>query len=234
MPASLAMLHQQGLYVDLHGVSRRVGIGPASAAEGSGPYRFMERQPHRSEPVTYDPCLPIHLVTNDRLAPRGSAAVLSSALGEVSNATGLTFVRDGRTDELPRSGRPISDPARYGQGWSPVLLAWTTPEQDPGLVGPVAGLGGSTTLPEELTGRLRYVTGTVALDAPAMRRIMSSPGRGTLPARAILMHELAHVVGLAHVRDRGELMAAQSSRRTTFGPGDRRGLARLGRGRCTG
>ena len=44
--------------------------------------------------------------------------------------------------------RPLRDPQRYGRGWSPVLVAWTTPEQARGLAGRVAGLGGSSRVVE--------------------------------------------------------------------------------------
>jgi hypothetical protein len=46
------------------------------------------------------------------------------------------------------------------------------------------------------------------------------------------MHELAHVVGLAHVDDPRELMYADNLGHQAFGPGDLTGLAALGRGRC--
>ena len=233
VPATLAMLHQQGIDMDLQGVTRRIGIGPSTAAESDGPYRFVRRQPGGSEPVTYNPCRPIHVVRNLDVAAPGSSDVLDAALSEVSKATGLRFVDDGGSDELPRSGRSVRDTARYGPGRSPVLVAWTTPEQDPGLSGPVAGLGGSTAVADSLTGRWEYVTGTVSLDAPALAENMRRPG-GDLLARAIVMHELAHVVGLTHVRDRGELMYSGNVGRLTFGPGDRRGLALLGRGVCAG
>ena len=233
VPATLVMLHQQGIDVDLHSVTRRIGFGPASAADASGPYRFMRRQPHGDEPVGYNPCRPIHVVRNLDVAPPRSSDVLDAALEEVSKATGMTFVDDGTTDELPGGGRPTRDPARYGAGWSPVLVAWTTPEQDPGLAGPVAGLGGSTSVANTLTARRQYVTGTVSLDAPALSEIMRRPGGAAL-ARAIVMHELAHVLGLSHVGDRGELMYDGNVGRLTFGPGDRRGLALLGRTACAG
>jgi hypothetical protein len=232
--ATLVVLHHQGIVVDLGGVGRRVGVGPAAAVEGSGPYRFMATQPGRvGVPVTYDPCHPVHVVVNDDLAPSEGEAVLSSALAAVSAATGLRFVRDGRTDELPSRHRPVRDPGRYGRGWSPVLVAWTTPQVDRGLSGKVAGRGGSAQVSDPLTGERRFVTGSVSLDAPAMRAIRQGPG-GVAQDRAIVMHELGHVVGLGHVDDPGELMYAENVGRTAFGPGDLRGLAALGRGPCTG
>jgi predicted Zn-dependent protease len=77
------------------------------------------------------------------------------------------------------------------------------------------------------------VTGIVALDTPTMRRVLQRSD-GRLAARAILMHELGHVVGLAHVDDPGELMYDDNVGRTSFGPGDLRGLAALGRAPCIG
>jgi hypothetical protein len=233
--ATLTVLHHEGIVVDLGGVARRVGAGPAQASEGSGSYAFMATQPGRGGvPVTYDPCDAVHVVVNDVLAPPAQGeAMLASALSAVSAATGLRFVRDGRTDELPSRHRPVRDPRRYGRGWSPVLVAWTTPRVDPGLSGRTAGRGGSAQVSNPLTGERRFVTGTVSLDAPTMRAILRRPG-GVAQVRAILMHELGHVVGLAHVHDRAELMHDDNVGRTDFGPGDRQGLAALGRGPCGG
>jgi predicted Zn-dependent protease len=50
--------------------------------------------------------------------------------------------------------------------------------------------------------------------------------------RAILDHELGHVVGLGHVQDPHELMYDEQLERTTFGPGDLQGLARVGSVAC--
>jgi hypothetical protein len=46
------------------------------------------------------------------------------------------------------------------------------------------------------------------------------------------MHELAHLVGLTHVADSGQLMYADNNGQTGFGAGDLEGLRRLGGGPC--
>lgn len=232
--ATLVLLQHEGVHVSLDGISRRVGAGPATVAGGSGSYRFTAHQDGRPDtPVTYNPCRHVHVVVNTDLSPPGGTRIIDSALREVSRATGLTFVRDGVTHEIPRRGRPTRDLARYGTGRSPVLIAWTTPEQVSELAGDVAGLGGSIAERDSVTGRLTYVTGTVSLDSPTLSGILTRPD-GELHVRAFVMHELAHVVGLAHVDDPDELMYADNVGQTAFGPGDLTGLARLGTGPCAG
>jgi hypothetical protein len=222
------VLHSQGLEVGLDGIHARHGAGPSAPVPGSGSYRFLAHQTGRpDDPVTYDPCRSVAVVVNDAIAPPGTDRILDEALSDVAGATGLTFARNGRTDEQPGRSRPL----RYGSGWSPVLVAWTTPDVVPGLRGRPVGLGGSARVPDHLAGRWTFVTGTVSLDTPAIRRILQRPN-GTDEVRAILMHELGHVVGLAHVDDPGELMYADNIGLTAFGPGDLTGLAALGRGRC--
>ena len=228
------VLDVQGLDIGLHGIHARHGAGPSTPVAGSGSYRFIAHQPGRpDDPVTYDPCRPIHVVVNDAIAPPGAERLLAEALSEVSRATGLIFTRDGRTDEVPRESRPLRDPARYGSGWSPVLVAWTTPAAVPGLEGRPVGLGGSARVADGLSGRWTFVTGTVSLDTPVMQGIIARPD-GEAGGRAILMHELGHVVGLAHVDDSREVMYADNVGVTQFGSGDLAGLAALGRGRCGG
>ena len=49
-----------------------------------------------------------------------------------------------------------------------------------------------------------YVTGQVVLDGPQIDDLLDRPG-GLAQARAIVMHELAHLVGLDHVNDPSQL-----------------------------
>jgi hypothetical protein len=139
----------------------------------------------------------------------------------------------GTTEEQPTRDRALRQPWRYGSGWAPVLVAWTTPDQEPDLAGDVAGIGGSAAVDEGLGSRPRLVTGSVSIDAPDAERTLSRGGAaGRDVVRALLMHELGHLVGLDHVADPDELMHAESTGRTSFGPGDLEGLAAVGAGRC--
>ncbi|HEX6418878.1 MAG TPA: matrixin family metalloprotease, partial [Acidimicrobiales bacterium] len=75
-------------------------------------------------------------------------------------------------------------------------------------------------------------TGLVVIDGPQMAELLAGPG-GREAVRAVLLHELGHLVGLDHVDDPGQLMqpVAQADL-VAFGPGDLTGLAHLGRGAC--
>jgi hypothetical protein len=189
-----------------------------------GSFAFMSEQPGSDDPVTYDPCVPIHVVVNHRQAVPHADRILGSALDEVSQATGLQFVVDGSSDERPSRDRSPGT----SEGWRPVLVAWSDPGEVPALEGAVAGVGGSTA---RGVGRHEwFVTGATALDGPALRSIQERAGDAAV--RAVLMHELGHVVGLAHVSDVHELMHPRGGHQTTWGLGDRAGLAALGSVDC--
>lgn len=213
------------------------GSGTASGAGGgAGTFRFIAHQPGAPDrPVTYDRCRTLHVLLNPAGGPDlpgGTDAVVAEAVDAVRRATGLRLVLDGRTSARPADravGNPLGDGLVGGRD-PRVLVAFATPAEVPGLKGPVAGLGGSTRVGVP-GGVSHYVGGQVTLDAGAFEEIADRPDAHD-EARAIVMHELGHVVGLDHVEDTGELMHAQNLGRTTFGPGDLRGLAALGRGPC--
>ena len=201
---------------------------PAAPPENSDRFRFMFVRAGTNTPVAYDPCRPVHLVVNPRTAPPGADAILGEALDALRTATGLHFVEDGVTDEAPSPNRPPYQPDRYPKRWAPVLVAWSDPAESPVLAGPVTGNGGSVAVD---VGEDRvYVSGGVTLDGPQLAATLSARG-GHAQVRAVLEHELGHLVGLDHVPFPSELMNPVPGV-VSFGAGDLSGLAQLGRGPC--
>ena len=116
-------------------------------------------------------------------------------------------------------------PARYGDRWAPVLVSWATEAEAPRLAGRVAGYAGPAVADDG--GRL-LVSGQVVLDTDDL----AYPGDGGVKAFAYyaVLHELGHLVGLAHVDEPTQLMYPQGHI-ASFAPGDLRGLA-VGRQRA--
>ena len=234
VPLGLALLgHEWGVALTRHGIVHRTPLGQPPVVDATGgSFAYQAHQPGLpDQPVTYDPCRAVHVVVNSDLAPPLTGALVEAAIHQVAAATGLRFIEDAPTHELPdqTGNRPVA--GAVGATSPPVLIAWTTPERVGALRGRTVGLGGSTAVGDQLTGRRHYVTGTVSLDAPALSVMLLRP-QGPALVQAVVMHELGHVVGLAHVHDRNELMSSENHGLTSFGPGDRRGLAVLGAGPC--
>jgi hypothetical protein len=191
-----------------------------------GQYAFLETKADGS-PIRWDPCRPIHYVTNLKLAPRSEFADVQEAVRRVSEATGIRFVYDGPSSELPQGvappGKSVS--TRPGEDWAPLLIAWVDAKQfavlsdnNPraaALAYPIVG-------PNDF-----YVSGFVAVNASDELL----PGFGFGPTSGpVLLHELGHIIGLGHVPSTAELMNAQENPVITdWGKGDLEGLRQLGR-----
>ena len=201
------------------GGGERLDAAPA-VPDGPGSYKFLQTQPQTDEPVGYDPCRAIEVEVNPQGAPEGYDELVDTAIAHTSGATGLRFERVGLTDRRP----PKLTTARR----QPVLVAWATADEVSALAGDVAGIGGSTGVELGFRDR-RYVTGQVVLDADVFEDVR---GDAYAAAQAIVDHEFGHLVGLDHVDDPRELMYSDNIGLTTYGPGDLKGLARLGNIPC--
>lgn len=205
-------------------------LRPAIAVTSAGAHAFLHTD-DESNPVGYDPCRPVEYVVRPDGAPREGATLIEEAVAVLEDATGLLLLDVGTTDEPPAMERALIQPDRYGRRWAPVLIAWSDPQELPELAGQVAGVGGSAAVPGADGTGLWLAAGRVALDAPDFADLLGRPG-GYQQARAIVVHELAHVLGLDHVDEPTELMHPVTSSRTDLGPGDRQGLALLGQVAC--
>ena len=176
-------------------------------------------------PARWDPCSPIRYVVHPGWMPPEGRNDLAEALRRVSAASGLVFQDAGDTDELPRQDRAAYQPERYGEGWAPLLVAWMPPgATDLGVGGGVQGLSMGVAVPSDQGGHL--VSGQVVLDAG--NRLSSGFGPGATEGE-VLLHELAHAVGLGHVLDPTQVMYVQTTNsESEYGAGDRAGLAAVG------
>ena len=211
---------------EMEGVRRLVGLGgerllPAPAiVDSGGTFSFAEQQPGSNEPVGWNPCRPVEYALSTAGMPDGARPLVERAVARISTATGLAFEDDGDTDRRPFAGSFL----RF-RGNGPVVIGWGDDTEFPELGGGVVGLGGGAT-EDGPGGRRYYVAGGVVLDT----EVFTAANLVERPRvmEAIVVHELAHVVGLGHVDEPMELMYGDNSGQVELGPGDREGLARVG------
>ncbi|GAA1478240.1 hypothetical protein GCM10009623_26860 [Nocardioides aestuarii] len=207
---------------------RLLGVGGERHAEppdftpGQGSFRFLRTQRGSQQPVAWDPCEPIRYVVNPQGAPDGWPALIDEAVADVEWATGLDLVDLGTSD-----ARPFAP--TYGAVARPVVIGFADETEIADLAGDTAGVGGSIAQTGVLD-RDYYVSGSVALDTAVFDDARVESQFESM--RAIVQHELGHVLGLDHVDDPGELMFGSNLGRTGWGRGDLEGLARLGSVPC--
>lgn len=180
----------------------------------------------------FDPCAPIPYVINASQAKHTSIADTHEAIRRIRAATGIVFSYEGETTEIPTSDYGGYDPAT---GWPPVIIAWADAGQTDvfdGAYASVVGVGGFRSVSYDRGATWTSVTGSVVLRASADRDLPS--GFGPYSSGQLLMHELGHVMGLAHAGSTQVMHATMTANPGLWGRGDAEGLARLGRnGACT-
>jgi hypothetical protein len=190
-------------------------------------FAFLHVDGETALPARYDPCTPLHYVVNREGTTETSMADLRRGMREISEASGIGFAFDGYTEESVSRSRSPYQPKRYGSDrWAPVLIAWVPQSEMLVPDDQAVGAAGSVYV-RNPQGELVYVTGTITFNSEA--RLLPGYGFGDSWGDVIL-HELGHLVGLAHVSDTTQVMNPDvTGGDARLGSGDLEGLHQLGR-----
>jgi hypothetical protein len=181
-------------------------------------------------PLRWDACRPIDLVLSVPDAPPGAEQDVREAAAHIASASGLQLRLLGISDERPSALRPLVVREQRGWRWNPVLIAWMTPEEARAAGIPLEMQDRGVALPVTVRAddREGYVTGQVVLNAARGDLRPGFVDRSDAWG-ATLLHELGHLIGLAHVEDTGQLMSLDPGRGpVVLGDGDLAGLELLG------
>lgn len=228
-------------HLDVRGAS---GLRPEDIPNLPNSYSFLYVKEDQCTPVRFNPCEPVRYVQNAALAPPTGVADVREGFARLSAVTGITFIDEGFTDEATLRRNPYQ-PERYGARWAPILITWNQfGSQGPNPEIQSVGFGIGSRVNDVI------VSGVLGLNVDAVtNREANTPvqggfgpeigtGTGAIGPEGvtwgrIILHELAHVVGLGHTRDKGSIMypesAEHTSRPSEYRPPDREGLRYLGR-----
>ena len=202
-----------------------------TAVQGvNGTYAFLSTQRGTGEPVTYGPCRTVEVRINASGEVPGGSQLVLDAMDRVSELSGIELEYAGPSEDRPDAWEREMTSGGL-EAYPPVLVSWSDEDETPELDGDVVGLGGSISLRGGSYARERYMTGSVTLDSPDLHEIHEQDD-GEAKVRAVILHELGHLIGLGHVSDPRELMSEANTGQLDFGPGDREGLTRLGGEKC--
>ncbi len=215
------------------------GLTPDRIPSLPNGYSFTFVKEDGCTPIRFDPCQPVHYVINPAQATPTGVADVEEGFNRLAQATGMTFVNDGVTDEASRRGPYVED--RYPGRWAPILVLWNRQSGDRANV-EVVGSGFPYRVQDVLVSGVLSLNADAVTDrarnTPLQGGFASVPGFGAIGAEGVtwgrvILHELAHIMGLGHTRDRDQLMypdtAQQTSHTTDYRTADREGLRLLGR-----
>jgi len=200
-----------GLGIGLLVLALVAGTGLASLGPAGG-YRLKANRWGVGCSITY--------VINPSHGSPDAIRATREAADHTAAATGMTFTYEGVTTTTLMDYLPLLQPGSR-QVQRPVLITFL-PTTTYRSLAHRDGLAAALSIPA--LGTTRTVTGVIAISAH------THFGRGPRSLRAILQHEWGHIVGLDHApSDPFELMGSPEHIVWNWGPGDRAGLALLGR-----
>lgn len=207
----------------VRGAAQLAGTTAGTVTAPAASYRALELL--NGAPARWNPCQSVPWTFNPANAPRGGLQVVRTALGHITQLTGLRFQYVGTSRATPSSAYL----RQTSVGRKPLLIGWSWPSRTDLLAGT-----GPTHVGETRVSWVGVVT-SAGLRAELMSGVVAFNGATRAPlfgARSrytFALHELGHAVGLGHVSSTRELMAPViPSTMRDYGPGDRAGMARVG------
>ena len=193
--------------------------GPVLEAPSSS-YAFAMTD-RNNKPVRFEACRTLNWSVEGTEAEK---ALTRAAITELSAVSGMQF------REIAYDGyRPLLDVLPSDMNSSAQLvLRWYDAGSVPDLAGDVAGVTETRSWSTADRTRSWMSFAAVAIERDNSMNLRPTAGNHVWP---VLLHELGHAVGLAHVTDRAQLMFPSTWTGTadSYQNGDRAGLARVGR-----
>lgn len=191
-------------------------------------YAFLIADPGGA--VRWNPCRPITYSVNAASAQPWVVEDLREALYRLERVTGLDFERVADHDWVPDGTEDIA-PTR-AQVAADLVVTWADEDDAPVLAGNVLGVARPQTT--SMPGGAWITSASVIINVDGFTSRPGQFGPGFADGEthgAVVLHELAHAVGLDHIADPNQLMndTATPLTNTGFGAGDRAGLRQLGR-----
>jgi hypothetical protein len=189
------------------------------AAGSKKAYKFLLKG------ASWDPCRTIEYRLNTDRAPKGAAADVKTSLRRVTAASGLRFKDAGKTTYIPYANDKYAKPRPEGG----MVFGWASSKHADGLRSSTVGQGGFSVKAYARNGHGKEVLtigeGNVLIDSGEhIKKRYGSRGH-----QALLMHEIGHALGLAHVHSRTQVMnPVLQVKVISFGKGDLAGLNKLG------
>lgn len=156
---------------------------------------YAQRTQH--ETVTWRNCKPISVILGKKNMDLGKNRLVKESLKAVADATGLSFVIIGTTDEIPQINWSIVGPKAPGAQYPPVYIGWLNNEETDILAGGDT-LGAAIANPITTNSHRQLVSGAVVFSNSLYQSISPSKASGET-RRNLVLHELGHLVGLDHV-----------------------------------